>query len=152
MVINNGKTYRVNCVSLDDVGPSAAPGTLWEQSTDDSLWYAVNLAGTSASNDLAISINQTPLTWVSPGGQDFPYQLLLCTDGNVYQVYLSGTAGSVIMSVNATPAPNNLDYKPYLLMQSLTDGCFYMVSLTAGPTITINPNSRMDLRNVSLAG
>jgi hypothetical protein len=138
---------------MDDVGPAAPAGTLWMQSTGDSLWYAVNLSGTSGSNNLAISVNQTPLTWVSPGGQDFPYQLLQCTDGNVYQVYLSGTAGSVAFNVNPTPAPPNpLDYKPYLLMQSLTDGNFYTVSLTAGPTVTINPNSILNLNNISLSG
>ena len=83
VIIKNGKKYIVNTVGYnDDVGPSAPAGTLWMQSTDGN-WYQVTLAGT------AISINQTPLTWVSPG-QELGYELVQDTiSNNFYQDFLT---------------------------------------------------------------
>ena len=129
-VINKGKKYRVNVADFDGVGPSSDFGTLWMQSTDLN-WYAVNVSGSGLP--ATIYINQTPLTWQSIGGQDFGYQLLYCADnGNVYKTYLSGSAGNVTMSISQTPAPSNLDYKPYLLLKSITDGFSYPVYAKSG--------------------
>ena len=149
IVINNGKKYIVNCPSSEDVGPACEPGTLWMQSTD-LLWYAVNLTGTSASNDLGIYVNQTPLAWESVGGQDFGFQLLTYSS-SVYQVYLSGSAGDVTCSIAQTPwFGGNSDGKPYLLLSSLTDGYFYVVSAQSGSMYLYpNPKSRVWLYNTS---
>jgi hypothetical protein len=149
IIINGGKKYVVNVCDFDGVGSLCPAGTLWMQSSD-SNWYFVNLTGTSGSNNLAVYVNQTPLDWQSPG-QDFPYQLLYnISNGNVYQVYLSGTAGSVTILVNSTPAPSNMDYKPYLYLQSITDGSFHIVSLSGVPPVltiedngTVTPNIRI---------
>jgi hypothetical protein len=150
IVINKGKTYLVNAPSTEDVGSLAPMGTLWMQSITDNNWYSINLTGTSASNDLAIYVNQTPLEWESPG-QDFGYQLLYCYDNNtVYQTYLSGSAGNVTMSISQTPWSSNFDYKPYLLLQSLTDSYFYTVSARSGSIYLFpNPTSRTWLYNTS---
>ena len=150
IVVNNGKKYLVNAPFSEEVGSLAPMGTLWMQSITDNKWYSVNLTGTSASNDLALYVNQTPLTWESPG-QDFGYQLLYCYEnGNVYQTYLSGSAGNVTMSISQTPWSSNFDYKPYLLLQSLTDNYFYTVSAKSGSIyLYSNPNSRVWLYNTS---
>lgn len=144
IVFNKGKKYIVNAPCLNDVGPACEVGTLWMQSTDLN-WYAVNLTGTSASNNLAPYVNQTPLTWQSVGGQDFGFQLLYCNDNNnVYQAYLSGSAGDVTMSISQTPWPSNADYKPFLFLKSITDGYFYTLSAKSGSIYLYpNPNSRI---------
>ena len=89
VIIRNGKKYIVNVPDWGDsgdevgVGPGGPLGTLWMQSITDGNWYAITLTGTSGSsvNSASLSVNQTPLTWQSPG-QDFGYQLLLCPDNN----------------------------------------------------------------------
>ena len=126
VIIKNGKKYIVNTVGYnDDVGPSAPAGTLWMQSTDGN-WYQVTLAGT------AISINQTPLTWVSPG-QELGYELVQDTiSNNVYQVFLTGNAGAV--TINTALWPINSDFKPFLSLKS-TNGSFYNVNVTGGALV-----------------
>lgn len=151
IVVSNGKKYRVNCPSSEDVGPACSPGTLWMQSSD-LLWYAINLTGTSASNNLSFSVNQTPLTWVSPGGQDFGYQILACVDNTAsYQVYLSGSAGYVTCSISQTPwAYDQSNTKPYLFLQSITDGYFYRVYAKTGSIFLYpDPYSRIWMNNDS---
>lgn len=150
-IVNNGKRYIVNCPSAEDVGPACEAGTLWMQSTDLN-WYSVNLTGTSASNDLAFYVNQTPLTWQSVGGQDFGYQLLACIDNTAsYQVYLSGSAGGVTCSIAQTPwAYDQLNCKPYLLLSSITDGYFYPVYARSGSIYLFpDPNGRVWMFNTS---
>lgn len=131
VIISNGKRFLVNVAGFsEDVGPSAPMGTLWMQSITDGFWYEINVTGTSGST--AIYVNPTPLTWQSPG-QDFGYQLLLCPDdGKVYQTYLSGSGNNVTMSVSQTPWASNADYKPYLLLESKTDGYMYPVFIRSG--------------------
>lgn len=141
IIINKGKKYRVNVVGNDDgVGSATQPGTLWMKSTDG-LWYAVTLSGSSAS--AALVVNQTPLNWVSPGGQDFGYQLVYnYADGKAYQVFLSGSAGGVAVSASLTPWSNPTDYKPYLFLKS-TDGYFYRVGINSGSiSLVVNQNSK----------
>lgn len=151
VIVNKGKRFIVNCPSSEDVGPACEPGTLWMQSTD-LKWYAVNLTGTSASNDLAFYINQTPLNWESVGGQDFGYQLLACVDNTCsYQVYLSGSAGDVTCSIAQTPwAHDQWNAKPYLLLTSLTDGYFYPVYARSGSIYLFpDPNGRVWMKSTN---
>lgn len=126
IVIKNGKKYIVNAAGWnDDVGPGAPEGTLWMQSTDQN-WYSVNIIGTSGS--ATIYINQTPLAWQSPG-EEAGNQLLLCNDGNSYVVYLTGTTPTVTLAVNQVPFTGSAYPKPDLLLGSITDTNYYMVTL-----------------------
>ena len=140
-VIKNGKKYIVNAPGWEDgIGPGAPDGTLWMRSTDLN-WYAVTLTGTSGS--AAISINQTPLTWQSPGG-DAGFELVYNnTTNKPHQVLLTGNAGAVAISVNQTPWSNLLDYKPFLGLKS-TDGNFYYVFVSGTPVsvLSVNQNSK----------
>ncbi len=150
-VKSKGKTYRVNAPSSEDVGNACSPGSLWMQSTD-LLWYSTNLTGTSSSNNLSIYVNQTPLNWVSPGGQDYGYQLLACIDNNAtYQVYLSGSTGDVSCSISQIPwAYDQSNTKPYLLLQSLSDEYFYPIYARSGSIYLFpNPNEKVWLNNTS---
>jgi len=132
-IIKNGKKYIVNTAGWnDDVGPGAPAGTLWMQSATDGNWYAVTLTGTSAS--AALSINQIPLTLAT---NDLGYQLVLGS-GSVYQVYLSGSAGSVVIKTAAWPIDD--DYKPYLRLLS-NDGNFYNVNIS-GSSLLVDQNSK----------
>lgn len=151
IIIKNGKKYSVNCPSSEDVGPAAANGDLWMQSTD-LLWYQINLSGTSGSliSPLIIYVNQTSSTWQSVGGQDYGYQLLACSDNTAsYQVYLSGSAGDVSCSISQTPwAYDQFNCKPYLLLRSLTDDYFYPVYARSGSIYPYpDPNGRTWLIN-----
>ena len=125
-VIKNGKKYIVNAPGWEDgIGPSAPAGTLWMRSATDGKWYFMNVFGPSGSVD--VYTDPTPLTWQSPG-QDFGYQLLYnYYDGNVYQVYLSGSGAAADIYISQTPWLISSDYKPYLWLQSITDGYFYEV-------------------------
>lgn len=135
IVIKNGKKYLVNTAGWnDDVGPGAPLGTLWMQSITDGNWYAVTLTGTSAS--AAISINQTPLALST---SDLGYQLISSNNGGaVYQIYLSGSAGSVAIKNALWPITS--DWKPYFLLQS-TDGNYYNVNV-AGGNLVVDQNSK----------
>ena len=125
-IINKGKKYIVNCVGFDDaIGSGGSIGTLWMKSTDEN-WYSVNVSGISGS--ASISINQNPLLWHSPG-QDVGNQLLLCDDGNSYVLYLTGTSPFVSFNITQVPFPGSAQPKPDLLLQSVTDGNFYIVTL-----------------------
>lgn len=150
VIRKDGKTYIVNVPWYDDyvlgpsygVGPGAPTGELWMQSTD-LYWYSVNLTGTSGSltNPLRFNVNQTPLNYAS---NELGFQLLICNqNGNVYRVYLSGSSGDVTASISQTPWPRNDDYKPYLLMKSVTDGYFYPVYAVSGSiSLYIEQNNR----------
>ncbi len=125
-VITKGKKYIVNCVGFGDaIGSGGSVGTLWMQSTDKN-WYAVNASGISPA--VNVSVNQSPLTWQSPGN-DVGNQLLLCDDGNSYVVYLTGSPPNVTFTVNQSPFMGSAQPKPDLLLQSITDGNFYIVTL-----------------------
>ena len=133
VIIRNGKKYIVNIPSFsEDVGSAAPAGTLWMQSITDGNWYAVTLAGTSAS--AALAINQTPLALTT---NDLGYQLVLGS-GSVYQVYLSGSSSAVVAKTAVWPI--NDDYKPYLWLQS-DDGNFYNVNIS-GSSLEVDQNSK----------
>ena len=135
-IIKNGKKYIVNAPGWnDDVGPGAPAGTLWMRSVTDNSWYVVTLTGTSAS--AALSINKTASVWQSPG-QELGYQLVLSNNGNVYQVYLSGSAGNITSKTAVWPIVS--DYKPYLWLKS-TDGNYYNINISAS-SIVVDQNSK----------
>lgn len=149
VVIRNGKKFIVNTPDWNDfggsdfgVGPGAPAGTAWMLSSDGN-WYEVSLTGTSGS--ATISINQTPLTWQSPGADDAGYQLVYNSDDNqTYQVYLTGNAGAVTINVNPTPWSNPTDFKPFLSLKSEDDNSFYQVVLrgSPGPGLFVDQNSK----------
>lgn len=122
------------------IGSGCDVGILWMKSTDDN-WYQISLTGTSAS--AAISVNQTPLAWTD---NSLGYQLLRASDAKVYQVFLSGSAGDVTMSIQQNSQSNDYDYKPHLLMKSITDGYFYAVSASVSASVVslvVNQNSKV---------
>lgn len=124
VVVSNGKRYIVNAPGWnDDVGPGASVGTMWMKDTADNLWYAVTLTGSPAA---AFFVDPTPISPVVNGfTNDLGYQLLQSTNGNVYQILLTG--GAVV--VNPVPWINPLDYKSNLFLMSQTDLFGYPVVL-----------------------
>lgn len=114
------------------VGSGADVGTLWM--TLSGSWYECRITGSSGS--AAVYVNQTALAWQD---NSLGYQLLKANNNNVYAVYLSGPTGSIQMSISQSAWSNNLDYKPYLLMKSVTDSCFYVVSASVSASVvTLN--------------
>jgi hypothetical protein len=123
-----------------DVGSGASVGTLWM--TLSGSWYECMISGSSGS--AALYVNQVSL---SLQDNSLGYQLLRAGN-DVYPVYLTGTAGSVSMSISQSEWDNNLDYKPHLLMKSISDGCFYIVSAEVSAsvvTLEVNQNSKIFL-------
>ena len=133
IIIRNGKKYFVNVPDWDNhpagwedgIGSGGPQGTLWMMSTDNN-WYPINVSGSAGV--VALYVSQSALTWQSPG-QDVGNQLLACDNGNSYVVYLSGTPPAVTFTVNQTPFTGSAYPKPDLLLKSITNGNFYMVTL-----------------------
>lgn len=131
-----------------DVGSGGKPGVAWMKSTDGN-WYEVQISGSNPS--ASVFVNQSPLTYGSSSNaglyQDnsYGYQLLRANDANVYAVFLTGNSGSVTVNVSQSAQTNNLDYKPYFLMRSISDSLYYVVSVlrSAGTsTLVVNQNSQ----------
>lgn len=123
------------------IGSGANVGFLWM--TLSGSWYECSITGSSGS--AALYVNQATLNWQD---NSLGYQLLRANDAKVYQVYLSGITGSISMSVSQSEWPNNLDYKPNMLMKSITDGYFYIVSARSGSggiTLEVDQNSKIFL-------
>ena len=125
IVIKNGKKYIVNTVGWDDgVGAGCPEGTLWMTSVANGLWYAINATGTAGS--AAVSINQTTIGWQD---NSLGYQLVSADNGNIYAVYLTGIPNSVVFTVSQSAYTGSSGAKPYLLLQSVTDGNYYQFYL-----------------------
>ena len=140
-VVKNGKKYIVNAPGWNyDVGPGAPPGDLFMFSATDGRWYQVNLTGHPAAS---FSVNPTPLTLST---NDLGYELVKSSNGNTYQVYLSGSGGAAVVLVNTTPWSNPLDYKPSLFLRSVTDNFGYNVYLV-GTTLTIDATHSSSIVN-----
>lgn len=134
--MNKGRKFVVNATGWDDSGPGsgAPPGQVWLKS-DDGNWYAVSMTG--AAGAASISINQTPLSWIDPGGQAFGYILVNNeSDNTPYKVTLSGSAGAVTIQVEPNPWPNLADKIPYLFLQSPTSGLYYTVGVSGSAPAT----------------
>ena len=140
IVVSNGKRFLVNVPGWEDgVGAGCPSGTAWL--SDGTDWYSVQLTGLSGSLSF-----QTPTQLIIPSvGQyanDYGFQLVMADDGLVYEVSI--VAGAV--SIAQTPSSLQSS-KPFLFLQSKTDGAYYYVSAknTAGTiTLVINDNTRMD--------
>jgi hypothetical protein len=85
--------------------------------------------------------------------QNFPYQIVASNDGNAYAVFLTGTAPAVTVVVSQSvyckaAITNSLNAiidiaKPYLLLQSVTDGNYYCAGLQTSlgtTTLVVNQN------------
>lgn len=123
------------------IGSGANVGFLWM--TLSGSWYECSVSGSSGS--AALYVNQTALAWQD---NSLGYQLLKANDGNVYAVYLSGNTGSISMSISQSAWSNNLDFKPYLFMKSISDSCFYVVSASVSAsvvTLNVQQNSKIFL-------
>jgi len=125
IIIKNGKKYIVNVPSWGEgIGSGGPIGTLWMKSITDGNWYPVNVSGPPAAS--VVSVTQTSL-----GYQDnqLGNQLLPCDDGLSYIVYLTGVPNAVTFTVTQTPFTGSNVPKPNLLLQSVTNSNFYMVTL-----------------------
>lgn len=143
IVISKGKKYLVNAPSgdCDGVGPGFPAGSMVFKSATDSFWYVVTASG--SLNDVSASVSQSALSFPATSyfDQNFPYQLLLASDGNPYQVYLSGSApdATLLVSQSVYTSTGSLAPKPYLILQNITDSNFYRFYLLSGSSgITMN--------------
>jgi hypothetical protein len=113
------------------IGGGCSPGTLWMRASDTN-WYQINITGSTPA--ATINISQLPITYsgsiVCFVDASIGYQLLQADDGVVYAVYLIGSSSSsVSLNVSQSAWSNQYDYKPYLLLKSITDGKFYIAGL-----------------------
>ena len=137
-VKSKGRTFLVNTPSGDDgIGPGCPFGIAWMQ---DELgqWYSVQLTGTVG--ELSFIITPIPMSDWAVGfyANDFGFQLLQADDGKIYQVSVSSAGPSVVIS--QTPAQFQ-SFKPFLYLQSNTDGAYYYVSaINSGGTISLPLN------------
>ena len=145
MIISKGKKYLVNCPGDEaGVGAGFAVGQLTLKSYDDLYWYIITASGSSPNASVYVSESQLSYYGTSSFYDlNAPYQLLGSSDGNTYQVYLTGTApnatvtvsqsiyatGSYITSSNGTGSYVILTAKPFLILQSITDFNYYIASL-----------------------
>ena len=158
IIKSKGKTYVVNCPGGDDMGIGAGfpIGTAVLKSPTDLNWYLIQASGSAGSvvlfpSQSSLGFTSGPLYaqnaytasyTIAPSffEQNYPYQLLAATDGNAYAVYLTGSAPNVQVVVSQSahgPAYiKSFDNayialaKPYLIFQSITDGNYYVMSLT----------------------
>ena len=145
VVISNGKRYLVNVPTEDGIGAGFALGQLVMKNTADAYWYIISATG--AAGTAAVKLQSTASAFGTSSYFDInsPFQLLASTDSNTYQVYLNGGSLVVSQSMYATgsyiTASNNALFytaKPYLLLQSETDGNYYKAYLSSsGGTTTL---------------
>ena len=111
-------------------------GSINLKDVGDNQWYSVQVSG-SSPNAIPF-VNPTPLSFGTSSyyDQNYPYQLLAGSDGNVYKLELSASTLVVSQSIYSTPAfvidvRGAVIYtcKPSLLFQSITDGDFYGASI-----------------------
>lgn len=141
VVTKNGKKYLVNTPAGcgDDLGPGpgASVGICW-MATNTGSWYQVYVSGSKAAATLAVSQSALSYGDYAPG-----FQLLTSNDGHVYQTYLKGNPPTVTFNVSQSVySGSTASGKPDLLIQSITDGQFYMVYLTTSAGVTtsnVNP-------------
>ena len=124
-VKSKGRTYLVNTPGFEDgIGPGCPFGIAWMQ---DELgqWYSVQLTGLSGS--LSFSVTPIPMSDWAVGfyANDFGFQLLQADDGFIYQVSVNSAGPSVVIS--QTPSQFQ-SFKPFLYLQSNTDGAYYYIS------------------------
>lgn len=169
-IISKGRRFLVNTATADDgVGAGFATGQLVMKSATDGMWYVVTATG--ASPTAAVTVSQSALPYASgweikqnevtssflPAPsyyeQNFPYQIVASNNGLAYAVYLTGTAPTVTVVVSQSAwgpsyVTNSLNAvidiaKPYLLLQSVTDGNYYCAGLTTTlgvTTLVVNQN------------
>jgi hypothetical protein len=78
--------------------------------------------------------------------QNYPYQIVASNNGNAYAVYLTGTAPTASFVVSQsiygrafiTTSMNAVIQiaKPFILLQSSTDGNYYQAGLTTSASVT----------------
>lgn len=162
-VVSNGKRFLVNVATNDDgIGAGFAVGQLVMKSATDGKWYVVTASGSAGSVAMFVSQSALPFTsgpvWAQGeytasivGNQSFfeqnyPYQLVASSDGNAYAVYLTGTSPTVALTVSqsaygkafiTTSLNAVIDIaKPNLFLQNITNGDYYVASLTTTLGVT----------------
>lgn len=141
-VINGGKKYLVNVATDDGIGAGFALGQLVVKSVSDLYWYVVVASG--SANNVTASISQSRIEKFGTSSYydiNYPYQLLRATNGNIYGLYLSGSAPTATLRISQSAYTGSAEPKPYLLLQNVTDGNYYRAYLSAsGATITLSVN------------
>lgn len=169
-IINKGRRYIVNVPTEDGVGAGFAVGQLVMKSYTDNLWYVTTCSGSAGSVVTYVSQSALPFksgpvyaqntfTASIVGNQSFfeqnyPYQLVASNNGNAYAVYLNGTSPTVTVTVSQSvygPAYITSSQgaiidlaKPHLILQNITDGNYYVASLSSSAgTITLKVSQTM---------
>ncbi len=162
-VKSKGKTYLVNTPTLDDgIGAGFAVGQLVMKNVTDGKWYVTYTSGSSPSASLYVSQSALPFAsgpiyqqyantasivgYMDYFEQNFPFQIVASNNGLAYQTYLNGTTPNVqiVVSQSAYCSASIIDYrgavimtsKPFLLLQSVTDGNYYQAGLTTTGGVT----------------
>ena len=161
-IINNGRRYLVNVPTEDGVGAGFAVGQLVLKSANDNQWYVVTSSGSAGAVVAYVSQSALPFqsgpiytqneyTSSIVGSmnffeQNYPYQLIASSDGNAYAVYLNGTAPTATLTVSqsaygkayiTTSYNARIDIaKPNLLLQNISNGDYYVASLTTSGGVT----------------
>ena len=149
-IVSNGKRLLVNVPTDDGVGAGFAVGQLVMRSANDNQWYVVTASGSAGS--VATYVSQSALNFptgsdgTSYYNQNYPYQLIASSDGNAYAVYLNGTAPTATLTVSqsaygkayiTTSYNARIDIaKPNLLLQNISNGDYYVASLTTSGGVT----------------
>jgi hypothetical protein len=145
---NNKKRYAINVPTDDGIGGGFEIGQLVMKSYGDLYWYVMMCSGTPGN--VVPYVAQSPLAYygtISFYDLNYPYQLLGSTDGNTYQIFLTGNSPNVQLTVSqsAYAAPpyivNNQGAiiniaKPYLYLRNVTDGNFYAFYLSSSAGVT----------------
>lgn len=140
----DGKIITINIpggIDEQGIGAGCPSGTAW-LADGSNQWYSFQLTGTSGSLSLSTTAIPSISQSVGMNSNDFPFQIVQADDGNNYQVSITG--GSVVISQTQSAYNSS---KPFLFLQSNTDGAYYYVSAknTAGTiSLVINDNTRMD--------
>lgn len=155
-VISNGKRYIVNVATDDGIGAGFAAGQLVMKSYTDKFWYIITASGSAGAvvafvtqsalpfPTSSFEVQQSPqsIKFITSSfyfDQNTPYQLLGSTNGYAYQVYLTGTAPTVAITISQSAysvafVTSSLNVvhdiaKPFLLLQNITDGNYYKAYL-----------------------
>jgi len=153
VVVNKGRKFIVNVPggTDDGVGPGCPVGVAWLQD-ETGAWYSVQLTGLSGSLSYLITAIPAESQSVGMNSNDYGFQLLQANDGLPYQVYIDSAGPTLVVSQSVAPFSDT--GKPYLFLQSVTDGAYYYVGATSGSgvSLVINHNSRITDGRVPIGG
>lgn len=137
IVVNRGRRYQINVATDDGVGAGFAIGQLTLKSITDKYWYIVTASGSAANATASVSASRLDYFGTSSYYDlNYPYQLLASTNGNSYAVYLQGSGSGATLVISQSAYTGSSYPKPYLLLQSISDGNYYQAYLSSSGGVT----------------